>query len=70
MTTRKVALKKRIYYIEYGRKHLGGTGKRGIDYHKSKKITRNQVNAKLKKLNKRFAYTTLFKFENGKWSVK
>ena len=60
---------KELYYIEYGLAHMGGEGKRGVDFHKSKIIEKNKVNKVLKKLNKKWEYTTLFRKKGNEWEV-
>lgn len=60
---------KELYYIEYGIAHMGGTGRRGIEYHKSRVLQKNQVNKVLKKLNKKWEYTTLFKKKGDEWDI-
>jgi len=61
--------KREKYYIEYGIAHLGGTGKRGIDFHKTYPMGKIKTEKILKKLNKKWEYTTVFKRKDNKWDV-
>lgn len=62
-------MKKKIYKIEYGMAHMGGTGRRGIEYHISRVLTGKEVKKRLKKLNKKYEYTTLHKLKETGWEA-
>ncbi len=60
---------KKIYRIEYGKSVYYKSAKRGKTYHISKPLTEKQAKELLKKLNKKYDYTTLWKLINGEWKV-
>lgn len=54
----------KIYKIEYGNAHYYKA--KGYS-HMTRPLTKTQADSRLKKLNKRWDYTTLKKLKNGAW---
>ena len=63
--TKIIDLKKE-YKIEYGNAKYYKSNKQS---HTTRILTKKQAELTLKKLNKIWEYTTLFKLEKGKWNI-
>lgn len=59
----------KIYKIEYGNSVYYKSSKRGKNYHISRLLTKRQAELLLKRLNKKWDYTTVYKLKNGIWEV-
>jgi len=67
-----MSLKQKIrnrYKIEYGIAHMGGTGIRGKDYFHTRELSKTNAEKVLRKLNKKWEYTTVFKKKGKSWDV-